>query len=202
MSRQSLGQESGHPATCQCGREDEAERCALVIGADQRLHQTISPLSAGNMSAFITADSIDLMPLYHVVTCISNIQWPVICPLICPEENGKGCGKYGDITRDREVRALPSDLRVFKSATLPVSPHARPQPAHQMGCALQVCAYENLLFHYSSALLFGFPGLWRTWSRMRWGRCSSSSSSPTSSCFDAAKSAIRSTIPRTKSIVA
>src|SRR5262249_31785905 len=85
---------------------------------------------------------------------------------------------------------------VFKGGAFPVLARARPQPSHQIRRALEVHENEDFSVHYSLALL-GFLDFGCD-SRMRCGRCSSSSSSPRESWRASATSASRSTIPSAK----
>src|SRR5665213_2284396 len=93
-------------------------------------------------------------------------------------------------------------LVVFKGGALPVLAHARPQAPDKLGRALQIHVYEYFLVHHSDFYFQAFSGFFLCESRMRSGRCSSSSSSPTESCLGSATSASRSTIPSAKRTVA
>jgi hypothetical protein len=80
--------------------------------------------------------------------------------------------------------------------------NARPQAPNQVRRAVQVHVHESLLAHHSAPELPGLPGFGARESRMRSGRCSSSSASPTVSWRGSATSASRSAIPRVNSTVA
>src|SRR2546430_47834 len=86
---------------------------------------------------------------------------------------------------------------VFEGGAFLVLTHAGPQPPHQMGNAVEIHINKSFFVHHLSFERFCFRA-----TRMRCGRCSSSSCRPTVSFFGATRSARRSAMPNTKRTVA
>src|SRR5579863_2896687 len=86
---------------------------------------------------------------------------------------------------------------VLETRALLVVADMSPQPPHTMGLAVQIQVNEGFPVHYFPLGVFCLLA-----PRMRCGRFSSSSCSPTGSFFGSTRSASRSAMPRTKRTVA